>query len=147
MFQVLDETLNKSSFESFKAADMYAFGLVVWEVARRTLTTEKVAQCEDCRLPFHDVVPYDPMTLPPVCWQYNDKWYDDDMMTIWWWSIGKEVAGGRPDKDGRSSTFTDVGRVCSDKLSELRELCSVWSQSKKCWEPERVSRSIKRAPL
>ena len=40
--QVLDETLNKSSFESFKAADMYAFGLVVWEVARRTLTTEKV---------------------------------------------------------------------------------------------------------
>ena len=42
LFQVLDETLNKSSFESFKAADMYAFGLVVWEVARRTLTTEKV---------------------------------------------------------------------------------------------------------
>ena len=40
--EVLDETLNKSSFESFKAADMYAFGLVVWEVARRTLTTEKV---------------------------------------------------------------------------------------------------------
>ena len=38
----MDETLNKSSFESFKAADMYAFGLVVWEVARRTLTTEKV---------------------------------------------------------------------------------------------------------
>ena len=34
--------MNKSSFESFKAADMYAFGLVVWEVARRTLTTEKV---------------------------------------------------------------------------------------------------------
>ena len=65
--EVLDETLNKSGFEPFKAADMYAFGLVVWEVARRTLTTEKVAQCEDCRLPFHDVVPYDPMTLPPVC--------------------------------------------------------------------------------
>jgi len=58
--EVLDETLNKSSFESFKAADMYAFGLVVWEVARRTLTTEKVAQCEDYQLPFHDVVPPDP---------------------------------------------------------------------------------------
>merc|ERR1739844_716697 len=54
--EVLDETLNKSSFESFKAADMYAFGLVVWEVARRTLTTEKVAQCEDYQLPFHHVV-------------------------------------------------------------------------------------------
>ena len=41
--EVLDETLNKSGFEPFKAADMYAFGHVVWEVARRTLTTEKVA--------------------------------------------------------------------------------------------------------
>ena len=78
--EVLDETLNKSGFEPFKAADMYAFGLVVWEVARRTLTTEKVfprpqskhfyrqhfncshqiAQCEDYQLPFHDVVPPDP---------------------------------------------------------------------------------------
>ena len=27
--EVLDESLNKSSFESFKAADMYAFGLVL----------------------------------------------------------------------------------------------------------------------
>merc|ERR1719319_616914 len=58
--EVLDESLNKSSFESFKAVDMYAFGLVIWEIARRTLTTEKVAQCEDYQLPFHDVVPPDP---------------------------------------------------------------------------------------
>ena len=40
--EVLDESLNKSSFESFKAADMYAFGLVLWEITRRTLTGEKV---------------------------------------------------------------------------------------------------------
>merc|ERR1712088_1001506 len=58
--EVLDETLNKSSFESFKAADMYAFGLVVLEVARRTLTGDKVAQCDDYQLPYYDCVPSDP---------------------------------------------------------------------------------------
>ena len=41
-FQVLDETLNKSNIEYFKAADMYAFGLVLWEITRRTLTGDKV---------------------------------------------------------------------------------------------------------
>jgi len=58
--EVLDESLNKSSFESFKSADMYAFGLVLWEITRRTLTGEKVAQCEDYQLPFYDDVPSDP---------------------------------------------------------------------------------------
>ncbi len=33
--EVLDGTLNKRSFESFKAADIYALGLVYWEVLRR----------------------------------------------------------------------------------------------------------------
>ena len=49
----MDETLNKSSFESFKAADMYAFGLVVWEVARRTLTRYLyllLPCCLDCQI-------------------------------------------------------------------------------------------------
>merc|ERR1711936_1108472 len=58
--EVLDETLNKSSFESFKAADMYAFGLVVWEITRRTLTGDKVAQCDDYQLPYYECVPSDP---------------------------------------------------------------------------------------
>jgi len=58
--EVLAETLNKSSFESFKAADMYAFGLVLWEITRRTLTGDKVAQCEDYQLPYYDCVPTDP---------------------------------------------------------------------------------------
>jgi len=58
--EVLDESLNKSSFESFKSADMYAFGLVLWEITRRTLTGEKVAQCEDYQLPYYDCVPSDP---------------------------------------------------------------------------------------
>ncbi len=33
--EVLDGTLNKRSFESFKAADIYALGLVYWEILRR----------------------------------------------------------------------------------------------------------------
>ena len=76
--EVLDETLNKSNIESFKAADMYAFGLVLWEITRRTLTGDKVrqrwcltlsdntndlfqvAQCDDYQLPYYECVPSDP---------------------------------------------------------------------------------------
>lgn len=58
--EVLDETLNKSCFESFKAVDMYAFALVLWEITRRTLTGDKVVQCEDYQLPYYECVPHDP---------------------------------------------------------------------------------------
>lgn len=33
--EVLDGTLNRQSFESFKAADIYALGLCYWEMLRR----------------------------------------------------------------------------------------------------------------
>ena len=33
--EVLDETINMSHFDSFKRADVYSMGLVLWEVARR----------------------------------------------------------------------------------------------------------------
>lgn len=33
--EVLTETLNADVFESFKCVDVYAFGLVLWELARR----------------------------------------------------------------------------------------------------------------
>ena len=59
---------------------MYAFGLVLWEITRRTLTGDKVmshqnlaltentnndcvaqvAQCDDYQLPYYDCVPSDP---------------------------------------------------------------------------------------
>ena len=89
--EVLDETLNKSSIESFKAADMYAFGLVLWEITRRTLTGDKVrhfgdevdeinhkllqvAQCDDYQLPYYECVPSDPSfdDMYQVCWQESD---------------------------------------------------------------------------
>lgn len=33
--EVLEETLNRSYFQSFIMADMYSFGLILWEMARR----------------------------------------------------------------------------------------------------------------
>lgn len=33
--EVLDESINISNFDSFKRADIYALGLVFWEIARR----------------------------------------------------------------------------------------------------------------
>ena len=34
--EVLDNSINKDHFECFKRADIYSFGLVLWEIARRT---------------------------------------------------------------------------------------------------------------
>ena len=33
--EVLDDTINMSDFESFKCADVYALGLVFWEICSR----------------------------------------------------------------------------------------------------------------
>ena len=34
--ELLTETMCMTSFEAYKHADMYAFGLVLWEITRRT---------------------------------------------------------------------------------------------------------------
>lgn len=58
--EVLNDTINKSLFESFKMADMYSFGLVLWEMCRRCVTGEKKQMEEDYALPYHDCVTNDP---------------------------------------------------------------------------------------
>lgn len=58
--EVLDESLNTSSFDAFKMADMYSVGLVLWEACRRCATGGKVSTAEPYALPYHDVVPNDP---------------------------------------------------------------------------------------
>nr|CAD7412201.1 unnamed protein product [Timema poppensis] len=55
--EVLDETINTECFESYRRVDIYAFGLVLWEVCRRTLSN---GIAEDYKPPFHDLVPNDP---------------------------------------------------------------------------------------
>jgi serine/threonine protein kinase len=73
--EVLDETLNKTAFEAFKAADIYSFGLVLWEIARRCNTAassiseiitdesqEKLVTYgpDEYQQPYFDCVPSDP---------------------------------------------------------------------------------------
>nr|XP_014351914.1 PREDICTED: TGF-beta receptor type-1 isoform X2 [Latimeria chalumnae] len=55
--EVLDDSINMKHFESFKRADIYAMGLVFWEVARRC-TSGGIH--EDYQLPYYDLVPSDP---------------------------------------------------------------------------------------
>lgn len=55
--QVLDETMNMSHFDSFKRADVYALGLVLWEIARRCSVA---GLYDEYQLPFYDAVPPDP---------------------------------------------------------------------------------------
>ncbi|XP_041438414.1 activin receptor type-1B isoform X2 [Xenopus laevis] len=55
--EVLDETINMKHFDSFKCADIYALGLVYWEIARRCSAG---GFHEDYQLPFYDLVPSDP---------------------------------------------------------------------------------------
>ena len=44
-------------FESFRRVDIYAFGLVLWEMCRRTVSSGFV---EEYRPAFFDMVPSDP---------------------------------------------------------------------------------------
>lgn len=83
--EVLEETINMRHFDSFKCADIYALGLVYWEIARRcnaggTEINRKhslrgtlhkifvflIMFClhsgihEEYQLPYYDLVPSDP---------------------------------------------------------------------------------------
>lgn len=55
--EILDESINMDCFESFKKADIYALGLVLWEVCRRTKAN---GIFEEYKAPYHDCVPMDP---------------------------------------------------------------------------------------
>ncbi|CAL8389387.1 unnamed protein product [Gadus morhua 'NCC'] len=55
--EVLDDSVQTDCFESYKRVDIWALGLVLWEVARRTVSNGIV---EEYKPPFHDVVPSDP---------------------------------------------------------------------------------------
>lgn len=46
-----------NNFEALKRTDIYALGLVIWEVCRRTISG---GIAEEYKVPFHDAVPTDP---------------------------------------------------------------------------------------
>jgi len=61
--EILNNSLNVNCFESFKAADIYCLGLVLWEMARRTVSVTQFqdkVQASECQLPYYDVLPGDP---------------------------------------------------------------------------------------
>jgi len=58
--EVLSENLNTTAFESFKMADIYSLGLVLWEMTRRCATGDKISLVDDYQLPYYDCVPNDP---------------------------------------------------------------------------------------
>ncbi|ESO84195.1 hypothetical protein LOTGIDRAFT_108334, partial [Lottia gigantea] len=55
--EVLDLTLNRHHFDSFKQADMYSFGLVLWEIGRRCVSG---GIADDYQIPYYDCVQSDP---------------------------------------------------------------------------------------
>ena len=57
VFQVLEEMINMNHFESFKRADVYALGLIYWEIARRCNVG---GVYDEYQLPYYDLVPSDP---------------------------------------------------------------------------------------
>lgn len=55
--EVLDETMNIHLFDSFKRADVYALGLIFWEIGRRCNVG---GIYDEYQLPFYDAVQPDP---------------------------------------------------------------------------------------
>lgn len=50
--------MNMRSFDSFKKADIYALGLVLWEIFRRFVSADGAV--EEYKPPFYDCVGSDP---------------------------------------------------------------------------------------
>lgn len=55
--EVLEESIDMHNFEALRRTDIYALGLVLWEVCRRTISC---GIAEEYKVPFYDVVPSDP---------------------------------------------------------------------------------------
>lgn len=63
--ECLNDTIVADKFDSYKMADMYAVGLLIWEMARRCETivdgtSSKQVECEEYMLPYFEYVSRDP---------------------------------------------------------------------------------------
>lgn len=55
--ELLDESINEKHFDSWKRADVYSLGLVLWEIARRCSDS---TICQEYQMPYFDAVNSDP---------------------------------------------------------------------------------------
>ena len=93
-FQVLEETINVNHFDAFKRGDVYAFGLILWEIARRCNIH---GEYDDYQLPFYDAVPSDPtidemkkvICVERVRPKIPHRWHTSPV------GVAKKVAGAR----------------------------------------------------
>ncbi|XP_013865232.1 activin receptor type-1 [Austrofundulus limnaeus] len=84
--EVLDETVQTDCFDAYKRVDIWAFGLVLWEIARRTYSNGIV---EEYKPPFYDQVPNDPSfedMRKVVCVEQErpfipNRWFSDPMLS------------------------------------------------------------------
>lgn len=76
--EVLDESLNRNHFQSYIMADMYSFGLILWEVARRCVSGGKWQRyCWSCYKPF-----LSDQKSELSCLQ-NQLWFDFPLYFCW----------------------------------------------------------------
>lgn len=131
--EVLDETLNTSSFDAFKMADMYSVGLVFWEACRRCVTGGKNSMVEPYALPYHDVVQNDPdfddmrlvvcvKRLRPVI---PTRWDNDSVRKIIFYIRKKQIFD-------LSLSFLQSNNESFFSLQVLYALSKIMSE---CWHP------------
>ncbi|XP_014458431.1 activin receptor type-1 [Alligator mississippiensis] len=84
--EVLDESIQADCFDAYKRVDIWAFGFVLWEIARRTFSNGIV---EEYKPPFYDLVPSDPSfedMRKVVCIEQQrpsipNRWFSDPTLT------------------------------------------------------------------
>ncbi|XP_077476245.1 activin receptor type-1 isoform X2 [Stigmatopora argus] len=84
--EVLDESIQVECFDAFKRVDVWAFGMVLWEIARRTYSNGIV---EEYKPPFYDAVPNDPSfedMRKAVCVEQRrpfvpNRWFSDPTLS------------------------------------------------------------------
>lgn len=98
--EILDQTLNHQSFASYKAADIYALGLVFWEILRRCrLSTDDSA--DPYEQPYDDVLP----NIPSF----------DEMRTV----VCVQKCRPKISARWRTNPFTDyLSNLCQELWSE-----------------------------
>merc|ERR1712226_27138 len=85
--EILDETMSQTSFDAFKQVDIYAFGLVLWEIARRMILNGFV---EDYQPPYYEKLHQDPPfeeVRKVVCEEkyrpvVPKTWYNDEYLVV-----------------------------------------------------------------